>query len=189
MTLITRCRRRPGNLATTWSSARRGGPTCPPSAESCVTPTATTQHRCRARCSNATSPTSSTCDRHAHLGVLIVAEVDGRLRGSGVFYPDASVQGLGWPPGWAGGRALAVHREARRHGVARGLIAECERLARTVCAPAFAFHTAPFMTNAISLYDGLGYRRAPRYDVDLGRIYNFPGSTEIRAIAYVKDLT
>src|SRR3954462_12040304 len=43
-------------------------------------------------------------DRHSSNGHLLVAEVDGRIGGSGLFYPQSSVQGLGWPPGWAGGR-------------------------------------------------------------------------------------
>jgi GNAT superfamily N-acetyltransferase len=127
--------------------------------------------------------------RHARLGTLLVAEVDGRVCGSAAFYPDASLQELGWPQGWAAGRALAVHRQARHHGVARALIAECERLARTVGAPAFAFHTTPFMTRAVSLYDGLGYRRAPEYDLDLGRIFGLSTDDPPRAIAYRKDLT
>jgi predicted N-acetyltransferase YhbS len=105
-------------------------------------------------------------DKHDRLGTLLVAEVDGRVCGCAAFYPDVSVQGFGWPSGWAGGRALAVARAARHHGVARTLVAECERLARTVGAPVFAFHTASFMTRALALYDELGYRRLPDYDLD-----------------------
>src|SRR2546430_11396969 len=67
-------------------------------------------------------------DTHARHGRLLVVEADGRIRGFGAFYPDASVQGLGWPPGWVTGRALAVHPDARGHGVARALLAACERL-------------------------------------------------------------
>jgi GNAT superfamily N-acetyltransferase len=68
-------------------------------------------------------------DAHAQHGRLLVIETDGRIRASGAFYPDASVQGVGWPPGWAGGRGLAVHSDARGHGVARTMLATCERLA------------------------------------------------------------
>ena len=103
-------------------------------------------------------------DTHARHGHLIVVEADGRIRGFGAFYPDASVQGFGWPPGWASGRALAVHPDARGHGVARALLAASERLARQAGAPVFAFHTASFMTGAIALYERLGYRRAPAFD-------------------------
>ena len=53
----------------------------------------------------------------------------------------------------------------------------------------FAFHTTPFMTRAVSLYDGLGYRRAPEYDLDLGRIFGFSIDDPPRAVAYRKDLT
>ena len=52
-------------------------------------------------------------DKHARHGRLLVVEADGQVCGFGAFYPDASVQGLGWPPGWASGRALAVHPGAR----------------------------------------------------------------------------
>src|SRR5947207_622100 len=67
---------------------------------------------------------------HSRHGQLIVAELDGTVRASGAFYPDVSVQGLGWPRGWAGGRALAVHPDARGHGVAQALLAAAECLAR-----------------------------------------------------------
>ena len=107
-------------------------------------------------------------ERHSRHGQLIVAELDGAVRGSGAFYPDVSVQGLGWPRGWAGGRALAVHPDARGHGVAQALLAAAECLARHHGAPVFALHTASFMTTAIALYDRLGYRRAPEFDRDLG---------------------
>jgi len=35
-------------------------------------------------------------DTHARHGHLIVVEADGRIRGFGAFYPDASVQGFGF---------------------------------------------------------------------------------------------
>jgi GNAT superfamily N-acetyltransferase len=81
---------------------------------------------------------------------LLVVEADDRVCGSVAFYPDASAQGLGWPPGWAGGRTLAVHPAARGHGVARVLVATCERLAQDSGAPVFAFCAASFMTSAIA---------------------------------------
>ena len=76
-------------------------------------------------CTGATSPTCWTSIATPATGSCMVAEVDGVVRGSGAFYPDASIQGLGWPSGWAGGRALAVHPQAasprRRAGPARRL--------------------------------------------------------------------
>jgi GNAT superfamily N-acetyltransferase len=127
-------------------------------------------------------------DTHAGHGHLLVAETDGQVSGFGAFYPDASAQGLGWPPGWAGGRALAVHPAARGHGVARALLAACERLARESGAPVFAFHTASFMTGAIALYERLGYRRAPEFDFDMAARYSRFGAAPITAIAYLRYL-
>lgn len=127
-------------------------------------------------------------ERHSRHGQLIVAELDGTVRGSGAFYPDVSVQGLGWPRGWAGGRALAVHPEARGHGVAQALLAAAECLARHHGAPVFALHTASFMTTAIALYDRSGYRRAPEFDRDLGAFFGLAGQATFRSIAYIRDL-
>jgi GNAT superfamily N-acetyltransferase len=127
-------------------------------------------------------------DLHAHFGRLIVAEVDGRVAGSAAYYPDASLQGLGWPRGWAGGRALAVRRRARHHGVATALMARCEELARAAGAPVFAFHTAPFMTGAIALYESLGYHRAPEYDLDVSEHFGEVGDEPIRVLGFTKFL-
>jgi ribosomal protein S18 acetylase RimI-like enzyme len=127
-------------------------------------------------------------DTHARHGRLIVVEEDGRIRGFGAFYPDASVQGFGWPPGLASGRALAVHPDARGHGVARTLLAAIERLARQAGAPVFAFHTASFMTDAIALYERLGFRRVPEFDFDMAARYGGFGAAPITALAYLRQL-
>ncbi len=87
-------------------------------------------------------------ERHARNGQLVVAEVGGSVRGYGAFYPDIAAQKLGWPPGWAGGRGLAVHPAARGIGVAHALIGACEDLAYEYGAPVFAFHTLELMGDA-----------------------------------------
>ena len=127
-------------------------------------------------------------DRHAHFGRLLVAEADGRICGSAAFYPDAALQGLGWPRGWAGGRALAVRRDARHLGVATALMERCEGLARAAGAPVFAFHTAPFMTGAIALYEELGYHRAPEYDLDVAEVFGRAGDDPIRVLGFARFL-
>jgi GNAT superfamily N-acetyltransferase len=127
-------------------------------------------------------------ETHAHHGRLLVAEEHGRILASGAFYPDASVQGVGWPPGWAGGRALAVHPDARGHGVARAMIATVEQLAREAGAPVFAFHTASFMTKAIALYERLGYQRVPEFDFDMASRYSRFGAPPITSLAYLRCL-
>jgi len=128
-------------------------------------------------------------ETHAHHGRLFVVEVDEQIRGFAAFYPDATVQGVGWPPGWASGRALAVHPAARGHGVARALLATAERLAREAGAPVFAFHTSSFMTGAISLYERLGYLRAPEFDYNLAARYSRFGAKPIMSFAYLRHLT
>jgi GNAT superfamily N-acetyltransferase len=127
-------------------------------------------------------------DRHARHGRLLVAEADDRVRGFGAFCPDASVQGFGLPPGWASGRALAVHPAGRGRGVARALLATIERLAREAGAPVFAFHTASFMTRAIALYERLGYRRAPEFDFDMAARFSRSGAAPITLVAYLRCL-
>ena len=127
-------------------------------------------------------------EAHARHGRLLVVEGGGRILASGAFYPDASVQGVGWPPGWAGGRGLAVHPDARGRGVARAMIAAFERLALAADAPVFAFHTASFMTGAITLYEWLGYRRVPEFDFDMAARYSRFGAAPIMSLAYLRCL-
>lgn len=126
--------------------------------------------------------------RHAAHGLLLVAEVDGDIAGFGAFYPDIALQDMGWPAGWAGGRGLAVHPSARHLGVARALLAACEERARALGAPVFAFHTVGFMRQAVALYNGLGYQRAPEHDIDLNSHYGVDTDVPAVAIAYRRDL-
>ena len=127
-------------------------------------------------------------ERHARDGQLVVADVDGRVVGYAAYYPDASVQGFGWPRGWAGGRGLVVHPDGRRSGVAARLLAELERRGRAARAPTFAFHTASFMRDAIGLYERLGYRRAPAFDTDIDTHFGVRSSTSNPALAYLRHL-
>jgi ribosomal protein S18 acetylase RimI-like enzyme len=128
-------------------------------------------------------------ERHARHGRLLVVEADGRIRASAAFYPDASVQGFGLPPGWASGRALAVHPAARGNGAARTLLATFERLAREAGAPVFAFHTASFMTGAIALYERLGYCRTPEFDFNMAARYSRFGAEPIMSVTFLRHLT
>ncbi len=127
-------------------------------------------------------------DRHEGHGRLLVAESAGQVVGFVAFYPDISVQGVGWPAGWAGGRALAVDPTARGLGVAHTLVATCESLARDSNAPTFAFHTALFMNAAIALYGGLGFERAPQFDLDLRDVYAVPDAPASPIVAFRRDL-
>ncbi|MEU5261577.1 DHA2 family efflux MFS transporter permease subunit [Amycolatopsis sp. NPDC021455] len=128
-------------------------------------------------------------DRHACHGQLLVAEVDGQIAGYAAFYPDATVQNLGWPGGWAGGRGMAVHPDFRGRGVAHALMAALEDRARASGAPVFAFHTSGFMTAALALYARLGYRRAPEFDRDMNAHYGLDACLPWPALAYLKNLS
>jgi GNAT superfamily N-acetyltransferase len=127
-------------------------------------------------------------DRHSRDGQLLVAVVDDAIAGYAAFYPDASVQGFGWPPGWAGGRGLAVDPAFRGHGVAATLLTELEDRARAAGAAVFAFHTSGFMTSAVALYERLGYCRAPRFDIDVNAHYGVPAARPWPALAYLRRL-
>jgi predicted N-acetyltransferase YhbS len=128
-------------------------------------------------------------DTHAAHGRLLVAEDDGRIVGTTAFYPDSSVQDFGWPRGWAGGRALSVHPDARGRGAAQALIAHCEALAVLAGRRVFAFHTADFMVDAVALYEHLGYRRSPDFDTDLAAHYGMRSDRPVVLIAYRRTLS
>ncbi|MBE8516866.1 DHA2 family efflux MFS transporter permease subunit [Amycolatopsis sp. H6(2020)] len=127
-------------------------------------------------------------DRHACHGQLLVAEVKGKIAGYAAFYPDATVQNLGWPGGWAGGRGMGVHPDFRGQGVADALMAALEHRARESGAPVFAFHTSGFMTAALALYVRLGYHRAPEFDRDMNAHYGLDACRPWAALAYLKYL-
>ena len=128
-------------------------------------------------------------DRHARDGELCVALVDGEIVGYAAFYPDATAQGLGWPPGWASGRGLAVHPCHRGHGVAAALLRELEQRTRESGAPVFAFHTSRFMGTARALYRRMGYERAPEFDRDMNAHFGASaGARPWPALAYLKPI-
>lgn len=115
---------------------------------------------------------------------LLVAEQDGGIVGAVTFYPDASREKQGWPSHWAGIRAVAVHPRCRGQGIGRLLVAECIDRARRRRVEAVCLHTAAFMGAAVRLYEGLGFRRIPEYDRDLGQLFPGSGLGRITAIAY-----
>jgi len=128
-------------------------------------------------------------ETHARHGRLLVVEADQWVCAFAAWYPDASVQGVGWPSGWASGRALAVHPAARGTGAARVLLATGERLTREAGAPVLAFHTVSFMTGAIALYERLGYCRVPEFDYDWAAHHSRLAAEPIMAIAFLRHLT
>jgi GNAT superfamily N-acetyltransferase len=123
---------------------------------------------------------------------LIVAEDAGRLIGTIGFYPDASRSAIErWPNGWASIRTLAVRAEARRRGVGTALARECVRRAQVRRAKAIGLHTAAHMGEATRLYERLGFRRAPEFDIEIGEMFtgrSLPPGESWQARAYRLDL-
>ena len=125
---------------------------------------------------------------HASYGRLLVAGTDEGVRGFAAFYPDASAQGSDLPSGWADVRVLAARPGAGGHDTARALLGACERLAAEAGAPVLAIRTASFMTDAIALYDRLGYQRVPEFDFDMASRYSEFGAPPITSLAYLRCL-
>jgi ribosomal protein S18 acetylase RimI-like enzyme len=122
---------------------------------------------------------------------LLVAELrgSGRIVGAITFYPDASREGWGWPPEWAGIRAVGVEPESRGVGVGRRLAEACIDRARVVGAPTVCLHTAAFMKAAIRMYERVGFRRAPEYDGNAdAMVGSIASGISIAALAYRLDL-
>lgn len=86
----------------------------------------------------------------AHLGRFVVAELDGRL--AGFAHRDGGFVG-----------ALHVTAPARRHGVARQLMATLETAMREDGIATASLETDTFNTGSQALYLALGYRETARY--------------------------
>ena len=128
-------------------------------------------------------------DTHARFGHLFVVEAGERVCAYAAWYPDASVRWFPWPAGWATGRALAVHPDARGNGAAHALLAAGEHLALQAGAPVLAFHTHSYMTGAIALYERMGYRRAPEFDFDVAERFGRFGAAPVMSLAYYRNPT
>jgi len=118
-------------------------------------------------------------------GRLLVAEHAGRVAGTVTFYEDAAAEGLGWPAGWAGLRALGVDPAARGLGAGRALMDACLERALAVRAPVLCLHTAAFMTAAVAIYEAMGFRRAPSFDFEVPA----GGAPPVGILPYRLDLT
>jgi ribosomal protein S18 acetylase RimI-like enzyme len=96
----------------------------------------------------------------------IVADDHGTLIGSVMLYPPATkaygdmLAELSWPEV----RLVSVAPEARGRGVARALMDECLRRARSSGAKAIGLHTSRSMRAAMQLYNRMGFVRVPEYD-------------------------
>jgi predicted N-acetyltransferase YhbS len=121
-------------------------------------------------------------------GRLLVAEHGGRVVGAVTFYEDAAGEGLGWPAGWAGLRALGVDPAVRGHGVGRALVDACLEGARAARAPVLCLHTATFMAAAVAMYEAMGFRRAPSFDFEAASHLRLRAAHPVQLLAYRLDL-
>jgi predicted N-acetyltransferase YhbS len=100
--------------------------------------------------------------------VQIVAEQDGAVVGTVLLYPAGTV--FTNPAGdsatlkWPEVRLLAVAPAARRQGIGAALIRECTRRARRSGAESITLHTTDMMQVAMSMYERMGFVRAPELD-------------------------
>jgi predicted N-acetyltransferase YhbS len=127
-------------------------------------------------------------DRRAHDGRLVVAEHDGQAVGTVTWYDDAAAEGIGWPTGWAGVRALGVVPAMRGRGVGAALMRDCLGRSRAAGATVLCLHTAEFMTTAVAMYLAMGFRRVPAFDFDAARTLGLEGARPVRVIAFRLDL-
>lgn len=127
-------------------------------------------------------------DGRARDGRLVVAEHDGRVVGTVTYYDDAAAEGIGWPTGWAGVRALGVDPTVRGRGVGRILMRVCLERARAAGAAVLCLHTAEFMTTAVAMYLAMGFRRVPSFDFDAASRMRLDGAPPVRVIAFRLDL-
>ncbi|MCO1656535.1 GNAT family N-acetyltransferase [Pseudonocardia humida] len=126
-------------------------------------------------------------DFAAEGATVLVAVEDGEVVGTARLHLRGADVDL--PAGAAYVRGVAVHPGRAGGGIARALMADCAHRARAAGATGLHLHTAPFMTRAIRLYEGLGYRRTPERDTDSAAHYGLAVHPPLRALAYRLDLT
>ncbi|MER9184491.1 GNAT family N-acetyltransferase [Mesorhizobium sp. M0145] len=111
------------------------------------------------------------------------------LVGTVTYYADAAFDGMGWPPGLAGLRTLAVVPSAQGRGYGRALCEWCVMQARLQGSGGLALHTASSMTSAYKLYESLGFERRPAHDLFASDIIGFdPALGDQQIIAYLLPL-
>jgi GNAT superfamily N-acetyltransferase len=118
-----------------------------------------------------------------------VAVREGRIIGSVAFYPDVVLEG--WsnlPAGWAGFRALVVHPCARGAGIGRALVERCLERGRQTGGPTLGIHTIALLSDAVRLYERLGFSRCPEFDLRAADVFEAAGTGDMRVLAFRYDL-
>jgi len=119
-----------------------------------------------------------------------VAVDDQRVLGSVAFYRDVVLEG--WsnlPSGWAGFRALVVDPAVHGAGIGRALVEHCIARARMIGAPALGIHTVSLLTDAVRLYERVGFVRCPEFDLRVADIYPSATADDMVGLAFRYDLS
>jgi GNAT superfamily N-acetyltransferase len=126
------------------------------------------------------------CDLNGRLegAQLLVATANETVLGTVTLHPRPAAGVFRWPPGWAAIRALAVDPAHRGHGIARRLIEAAGARAANGGAHSLGLHTAPFMTDAIRVYEDMGFTRASDLDIKASRLLETNGEPAPGLIAY-----
>lgn len=124
-----------------------------------------------------------------HEAEVLVADTSGEIAGSVQFYADASTEGLGLPSRWAGFRKLAVRPSARGQSIGRMLVGKCIERAAVGRATTIGIHTASFMEAACHLYEKMGFRRCPEFDLAASALPGVGSAGDgLKLIGYRLDL-
>ena len=118
-------------------------------------------------------------------GEVLVATQYGRVLGTVTYYAEAA--DAGFPAQWASFGTLAVHPGIQRRGVASLLVRQCVSRA-ALGASAIGIHTAKFMPGARQLYEGMGFVRAPEYDLWASQFIAISDADDVHMMGYWLDL-
>ena len=120
---------------------------------------------------------------------VLVAEHDQRIVGTIAFYPDVRLEG--WsnlPAGWAGFRALAVAPRRRGTGIGQALVRRCIQRTREIGAETLGIHTISLLTDAVRLYQRLGFVRCPEFDMRAADVFTSDNADDMVGLALRRDV-
>ena len=120
---------------------------------------------------------------------VLVAEHDECIVGTIAFYPDVRLEG--WsnlPAGWAGFRALAVAPRRRGTGIGQALVRRCIQRTREIGAETLGIHTISLLTDAVRLYQRLGFVRCPEFDLRAADVFTSDNADDMVGLALRRDV-
>ena len=120
---------------------------------------------------------------------VLVAEHDECIVGTIAFYPDVRLEG--WsnlPAGWAGFRALAVAPRTRGTGIGQALVRRCIQRTREIGAETLGIHTISLLTDAVRLYQRLGFVRCPEFDMRAADVFTSDNADDMVGLALRRDV-